>query len=176
MKLLLLEDVPNLGYFGDVVEVKDGYGRNYLLPHRIATVPTDAMIKSIEEERAKRAEERRMVRAALEKSAAKVADAVVRIEAKANDAGHLYGSVTEADIAKMLQESGYEVQTKHVAMGPHITELGEYDITLRFALDLKTKIKVNVVAPGTAEENAKTAEQSAEAAEEPAAETAEGNE
>ena len=156
MKLLLLEDVPSLGYFGDVVEVKDGYGRNYLLPQRIAAVPTDKKLKEIDAERALRAEERRMVRDVLVRACEKVTDAEITIESNANDTRHLYGSVTEADIAKALQVAGYEVQTKHIAMGPHITELGEYDISLRFAPDLKAKIKVNVVLPGAAPTNAES--------------------
>lgn len=154
MKLLLLEDVPSLGYFGDVVNVKDGYGRNYLLPQRVAVVPTEKMLKEIEAERAERAEERRMHRDALVRSCEKVADVEVYIESNANDIGRLYGSVAEVDIAKALQAAGHEVQVKHIAMGPHITQLGKYEISLRFAPDLKAKIKVNVVMPGATPINA----------------------
>ncbi len=158
MKLLLLADVPDLGYFGDVVEVKNGYGRNYLLPQQLATMPTESKIKAIEEERAKRAEERRMAREALEKVAAKVADASVTIESNANAAGHLYGSVTEADIAKALQDAVYEVQTRHVVLSHHITEVGVYDVTLKFASDLTASVKVNVVGPGGASDTATESE------------------
>ncbi len=165
MKLLLLEDVPSLGYFGDVVDVKDGYGRNYLLPQRIAVVPTDSKIKEIETERAQRAEERRIEREALVKTTDKVADVEISIESNANDIGRLYGSVTEADIAKALQNAGYEVQAKHIAMGPHITQLGSFDVTLRFAPDLKAKIKVNVVMPGAIVQNAEPEEKPEAAAE-----------
>ena len=154
MKLLLLADVPNLGYFGDVVEVKNGYGRNYLLPHQLATMPTESKTKAIEEERAKRAEERRMVRDALVKVAEKVEGASVTIESNANESGHLYGSVTEADIAKALQDAVFEVQTKHVVLGQHISEIGVYDVTLKFALDLEASIKVNVVGLGGASDTA----------------------
>ena len=159
MKLLLLADIPNLGYFGDVVEVKNGYGRNYLLPQQLATMPTESKIKAIEEERAQRAEERRMAREALEKVAAKVEGASITIESKANESGHLYGSVSEADIAKALQDAVYEVQTKHVDLGQHITEVGAYDVTLKFAADLTATVKVNVVVPGGASDSAETEEQ-----------------
>ena len=158
MKLLLLADVPNLGYFGDVVEVKNGYGRNYLLPQQLATMPTESKIQAIEEERAKRAEERRMAREALVKVADKVEGASVTIESNANASGHLYGSVTEADIAKALQDAVYEVQTKHVSLSHHITEIGSYDVTLKFAPDLSAAIKVNVVVPGGASDTASAEE------------------
>ncbi|MBN2063448.1 MAG: 50S ribosomal protein L9 [Sedimentisphaerales bacterium] len=169
MKLLLLEDVPSLGYFGDVVVVKNGYARNYLLPQQLATLPSESKIKEIEAERAKRAEERVLMREALVKVCEKVNEASVTIEANANPGGHLYGSVAEADIAKALQDAGFEVKAKQVAMSGHITQLGEYHVSLKLAHDLKAKITVNVVAPGAAAKNA-------ESKEKPEAPVAEGNE
>lgn len=169
MKLLLLEDVPSLGYFGDVVEVKNGFGRNYLLPQRLAIIPNAAKIKEIEAERARRAEERVLERAGLVKVSEKVADAVVSIEANANPGGHLYGSVGEVEIAKALQDAGFEVKAKQVTMSGHITQLGEYHVTLKFAHDLKAKITVNVVATGATAKHA-------EPKEKPEASVAEGNE
>jgi len=87
MKLLLHADVPKLGYFGDVVEVKDGYARNYLLPQGLAVEPNETNIKAIEAERAQKAEERRLVRARLQKTCEQVNGAEVTIKALANEIG-----------------------------------------------------------------------------------------
>lgn len=147
MKLLLHADVPKLGYFGDVVEVADGYARNYLVPQGLAVQPTEANIKAIEAERAQRAEERRLAREQLEKAAAKVDGAAVTVAALANEQGHLFGSVTEETIAEQLRERGYEVQTKQVRMPEHLRSLGEYEVALRYADDLHATVKVVVVRP-----------------------------
>ena len=147
MKLLLHADVPDLGHFGDVVEVKTSYARNYLIPQRIAVQPTEENIKAIEAERAQKAEERRLAQAALAKAAEKVADAEITVTGSANDQGHLYGSVTEQHVAEALQKDGYDVQTKHVVMAEHFTMLGSYSVTLKFSKDLTTNIKVWVVRP-----------------------------
>ncbi len=147
MKLLLHADVPKLGFFGDVVEVADGYGRNYLVPQRLAVIPTDANVKAIEMERAARAEERRLVRVALEKVANKVAQAEVSITGNANEQGHLYGSVAEVDISKALQELGHEIKASQVVLSEHIRAIGGYEVELKFAADLSVKVKVNVVSP-----------------------------
>ncbi len=147
MKLLLHADVPDLGHFGDVVDVNESYARNFLIPQRVAVQPTDDNIQAIESERAQKAEERRLAQAALIKAAEKVSGAEITVSSSANDVGHLYGSVTEQIIAQTLQEGGYEVQTKHVIMSEHFTMLGSYSVTLKFSKDLTSDIKVWVVRP-----------------------------
>ena len=103
MKVLLYEDVESLGYYGDIVNVKDGYARNYLLPQGLAAVPSESKIKAMAEEKARRSEQRNLVRKQLEQLAEKVSGTVVEITANANDLGHLFGSVTERDIAEQLR-------------------------------------------------------------------------
>ncbi|MBN1764571.1 MAG: 50S ribosomal protein L9 [Sedimentisphaerales bacterium] len=147
MKLLLHADIPKLGYFGDVVEVSTGYARNYLLPHRLAVEPTEANVRAIEEERAQKAQKRQLERSRLMKTSESVQDAEVTITALANDTGHLFGSVSESDIAKTLCQAGYEVQTKHVQMNEHIRMLGIHEIKLRFAEDIMATVSVHVVRP-----------------------------
>lgn len=147
MKLLLHADVPDLGHFGDVVEVNQSYARNFLIPQRIAVQPTEENILAIETERAKKAEVRLLAAAALVKAAEKVSGAEVTISESANDQGHLYGSVTPAKIAEALQNDGYEVQTKHVVLMDPITMLGSYPVTLKLSKDLTADIKVWVVRP-----------------------------
>jgi large subunit ribosomal protein L9 len=147
MKVLLHADVPKLGHFGDVVEVAEGYGRNYLLPQRLAVEPTSANVKAIQEERARQAEVRRLAREELLKVAEKVKGAQVTIVARANEQGHLFGSVTEETIAAALREQGFEVQNKHVVMNEHFRMLGSYDVKLRFDVDIEVDVKVGVVQP-----------------------------
>ena len=103
MKVLLCQDVDKLGFYGDVVEVKDGYARNYLLPCGVATVPSEGKIKSMAAERGKRAEQRKLALVQLEKVVAAVEGAEVVVAAKANEQGHLFGSFHERDIAENLR-------------------------------------------------------------------------
>ncbi len=146
MKVLLCEDVENLGWFGDVVDVKDGYARNYLLPQGVGTVPTEANIKSMADEKAKRAGFRKVALAKLEQVASAVEGAEAVLAAKANEQGHLFGSVSERDIAANLREQGFEVSDGMVRLDGHIKEVGTHEVTLRIAAELTAKISVVVVS------------------------------
>ena len=145
MKVLLHQDVDGLGYLGDVVDVADGYARNYLLPQRLAAAPTKNNIKAIEKERARQTEVRRLARERLVKSAEAVNGAAILLEALANEQGHLFGSITDADIAKALQEKGFEVQRRHIRLQEHLRLLGQYEVVLRFAEDIEAKIQLEIV-------------------------------
>ena len=144
MKVLLHTDIPKLGYLGDVVEVSQGYAQNYLLPQKLAVKPTEDSVKAIEKDRARQAEQRRLVNEKLVKVAGTVNGAEITIETLANEQGHLFGSVTEQDIAEALQKKGFEVQTKHVAMSEHFRILGTFDVKLIFAPDVKADVQVTV--------------------------------
>jgi large subunit ribosomal protein L9 len=144
MKVLLHADVPKLGFFGDVVDVKDGYARNYLLPQRIAVTPTEKNVRDIAEERARQADVRNLARQQLEKVAAAVDGVAITIDSLANEQGHLFGSVTDADIAKALQEKAFEVQAKQVVLPEHVRMLGTIDVQLRFAEDITATISLTV--------------------------------
>jgi large subunit ribosomal protein L9 len=147
MKLLLLEDVEMLGWLGDVVEVKDGYARNYLVPQGLATIPTEANVQSLAEEKARRAELRQLERQQKQQLADSLQDVEVVLAAKANELGHLFGSVSERDIAENLRQQGFTVQDAMVKMpGGHIKELGAHAVTLRVAPDLNVVIRVIVVS------------------------------
>ena len=147
MKLLLHANVDKLGHVGDVVEVTEGYARNYLIPQLIAVEPTKANIEAIAEERARQVELRRLARAELEASAAKVSDAEITITSRVNEQGHLFGSVGEAEILAALQEKGFTVQAKHIVLGGHIRETGTFDVRLRFASDIESTVHLTVVGP-----------------------------
>jgi large subunit ribosomal protein L9 len=161
MKILLCEDVENVGFIGEVVTVKDGYARNYLLPFGKATVPTQENVRALAEAKAKAAEQRQLARKKLEHICEKVEGAEAVIAAKANEQGHLFGSVTEKDVAANLQEQGFEVSDKMVKLSDHIKEVGTQEVTIRLTADLTAKVNVVVVSqdgivePGD-QENAET--------------------
>jgi large subunit ribosomal protein L9 len=156
-------DIDKLGYFGDVVEVKDGYARNYLLPQGLAVAPTESAIRAIQKEKARKAEQRRLAREQMVKVAQRVDGQTVLIETLANEVGHLFGSVTEAEIAQALQAKGFEVSKKAVRMGEHIRQLGEHEVRLRFAPDIEANVTVQVVSPQTQETPAAKAAPGSEA-------------
>jgi large subunit ribosomal protein L9 len=147
MKVLLCEDVESLGFYGEVMNVKDGYARNYLLPQGLAVVPSESKIKAMAEEKARRAEQRNLVRKQLEELAEKVGGTVVEITANANDLGHLFGSVTERDVAEQLRLKGFEIKDTMVRLsGGHIKEVGTFDVSLKIAQDIKAGVQVKVVS------------------------------
>ena len=163
MKLLLVEDVESLGWLGDIVEVKDGYARNYLVPQGLAVVPTKASIESLAEEKARRAEARRLEYEEKEQLVSSLEGAEVVLAANANELGHLFGSVAERDIAENLRQQGFAVQDAMVRMpNGHIKELGTHDVTLKIAMDLNTTVRVVVVSQDetidTSEEQTSTEE------------------
>ncbi len=146
MKVLLCQDVRKLGWFGDIVEVNTGYARNYLLPQGLAAVPTEANLKSLAKEKAKRAEHRIQERKRLKAAAAAVEGAEAVVAAKANELGHLFGSVGAKEIAGNLREQGFEVADDVVQLPEHIKQVGTYTVTLKFAEDLTATVSVVVVA------------------------------
>ena len=157
MKVLLCEDVDKLGFLGDVVEVKSGYARNYLLPCGVAKVPTEGNIKSLADEKAKRASERKLVRVQLERAVKAVEGAEAVIAATANEQGHLFGSVSQSDIAANLRDQGFEVADKMVKLDTHIKEVGTHEVTVKLAFDLAATITVTVVAQDADAEDAEAA-------------------
>jgi len=154
MKVLLCEDIKKLGWLGDVVEVAEGYARNYLLPQGLAKVATEGNIRAIAQEKAKRAEQRLKERRRIEKAVEAVNGAEAVLAAKANEQGVLFGSVTEAMIAANLRAQGFEVADEVVRMPEHIKHLGTHEVGLRFAEELTATVRV-VVVPEQDEETPK---------------------
>ena len=148
MKILLCEDVESLGYIGDVVVVKNGYARNYLLPQGVGIVPTEANIKSLADAKAKAAEERRVAHDRLAQVAEAVEGAEAVVAAKANEQGHLFGSVSQHEIADNLRGQGFEITDDMVRIGEHIKEVGTHEITVKVSAELSAKISVVVVPQG----------------------------
>ncbi len=163
MKVLLCEDIAALGWLGDVVDVNDGYARNYLLPQHLAMIPTEANLRVFADEKARRTEQRKLSREQLEKVAEAVDGAEAVVAAKANEQGVLFGSVGEREIAVNLAAQGFEVSESQVALGGHIKQVGTHDVKLRFDNDLTATVSVVVVAEGGEVEGAELPEEGTEA-------------
>lgn len=145
MKVLLVADVDELGWLGDVVEVKTGHARNYLLPRGLATIPTEANLRALAKEKAKHAEQRIQHRKRLEAAAEAVEGAEVVVAGKANEQGHLFGSVGVSDIAGNLRAQGFEVTDEVVKLPENIKQVGTSTVELKFSDDLKATVTVTVV-------------------------------
>ena len=148
MKVLLVVDIQALGWLGDVLEVAEGYARNYLLPQGLAVIPTEANLRGVAEAKAKRAEQRIAETKRLQAAAAAVDGAEAVVAAKANEQGHLFGSVSAAQIAANLREQGFEVADEVVQLDQHIKQVGTSQVLLRFAPDLTAMVNVTVVRKG----------------------------
>src|SRR5438874_11310985 len=171
IKLLLKETIKNVGRVGDVVEVSPGYARNYLLPRDLAVEPTAGNVKKIEERRKeieRMERERRDQQAALIKQLEGVE---VTLERRANEQGHLFGSVSATDIAKALQSQGFNIEPEDVNLPGKLDRIDTYQVAIRFAEDLAADVKV-WVAPDAESKAAIDAFAKAHAAETVAAENA----
>ncbi|MBE3098248.1 MAG: 50S ribosomal protein L9 [Planctomycetes bacterium] len=145
MKVLLRQDVPNLGVIGDIVEVSAGYARNYLLPQNVGVAPTAANLKRIEEEATQREVAAKQRLDTLKALAAKMTGLSVTIKAKANEQGNLFGSVNEEHIVEALAEEGYKVAPAQVALAAPIRTLDKFRVPIKLADGVEAEIDVWVV-------------------------------
>lgn len=145
-ELLLLETVENLGIVGDVVKVKSGYARNYLLPHGVAERPTPTKVEALKEQRAKAQAELATVRSEREKIIEELVGASITMERSCNDQGQLYGSVTQRDISDAMIAAGYGVDVRAVRLSHPIRHIGEYHIPIQFNKDLRSDVTVSIKA------------------------------
>ena len=153
MKLLLCKNVETLGIVGDVVEVKPGYGRNYLLPNGLATEPTQSNMKILAQARKQAEVDRERQRVELAAMIERLADVEVTIRSRANESGHLYGSVGPKEISAALIEEGHYVTPEQVALAHPIRQLDSTEVPIRFTDDLQTTVKVWVVRDKTDEDD-----------------------
>jgi len=152
MKLILKEEVENLGEAGDLVEVKAGYGRNYLLPQGFAVVATDANERLVEEIRAKRAEREEASKIAAQALAVSLTGVSVNVKRKVSEGDNLYGSVTAADISAALAEEGFELSKDQVRLEAPIRTLGVFEVPLQLPYAVEAAIKLWVVKDESEEE------------------------
>lgn len=169
MKVILRADVDNLGRLGDIVAVRPGYGRNYLLPQGLASMASPGNLKVFEQERRKLQAMNDAIKAEASGLAGKIEAAKVVIEVRVGDGDKLYGSVTSSQIAAILEEQGVEVDRRKIQLDDGIRSLGEYVIDVKLHPEVVAKLTVNVVKHGR-QEQVNEPEPQADATEEAAAE------
>lgn len=146
MKIILKEDVSNLGYKDDVVEVKSGYGRNYLIPTGKAVIASESALKVLAENQRQRAHKLAKIKADAEALAASLKDVRLTIGAKASSTGTIFGSVNNIQIAEALEKAGFNVDRKVIFIKDPVKELGSYNAVLKLHKEVSVEVPFDVVA------------------------------
>ncbi len=146
MKIILKEDVANLGYKDDIVEVKSGYGRNYLIPTGKAVIASPSALKVLAENQRQRAHKLAKIKADAEALAAALKDVALTIGAKTSSTGTIFGSVNSIQIAEALEKLGHNIDRKVISIKESIKEVGNYTATLRLHKEVSVEIPFEVVA------------------------------
>jgi large subunit ribosomal protein L9 len=148
MQVILIEDIPKLGIAGQVVKVRDGYARNYLLPQGKAALATEGRVRAIEHQKQVISRQQTKQIKGLEKVALDIHKARLEFGVRAGDGGKLFGSVTSHDIADQLAEKGIQVDRRKIDLAEPIKLLGEYKVSIRLHREVKAEVKVAVVQTG----------------------------
>ena len=146
MKIILKEDVRGLGYKDDIVEVKDGYGRNFLIPQGKAVIANNANLRQLEENNRQRAHKLAKIKADAEAVAASLTDVSLTIGAKASATGTIFGSVNNIQIAEALEKLGHNIDRKIIVLKEPVKELGKYTAKVNLHKEVSVEIPFEVVA------------------------------
>ncbi len=152
MDVLLCEDIENLGERGQVVKVRAGYGRNYLLPQKLAIKASAGNKKMLDEQRRLLAKREQREHLSAQSESEKLQGIELRFERRVGEHGILFGSVTALDIAEALKDRGLPVERRRIALREHIKEVGDYDVTIKLHRDVTPSIRVLVRKEGAAED------------------------
>jgi large subunit ribosomal protein L9 len=161
-KVLLREDVDDLGARGEIVRVRDGYARNYLLPRNLAVEATAGNVKGIEQERAALLKKEAKERATAEAQSQQMSSLELEFRRKAGEQGALYGSVTSMDLAEELHKRGYEIDRHRIHLREPLKRVGEYTVPVRLHREVTMELKVKVSPEGEVIVGHLTPEQEAE--------------
>jgi large subunit ribosomal protein L9 len=145
MEVILRHAVENLGKPGDVVKVKNGYARNYLLPHNLAYEATPGNLKRIQQERDRLEAAENTRRGSAQEVATKLEQVSLTFSARVGEEGKLFGSVTATDIAQQLEQQGFHVEKRQIDLHEPIKSLGVYRVPVRLHADVKPEIRVWVI-------------------------------
>ena len=144
MKIILTKDLPGLGFKDEVVSVKNGYGRNYIIPQGFGVLANKSNSKVLKENLKQTAKKQEEILKAAQKLSKKIGDLVIEFKLKTGSDEKVFGSVTTAQISKMLEEKGFEVHKKNISILSKVNNVGEYDVVLKIHKDLTHPIKINV--------------------------------
>jgi len=145
MKVILKEDVKNIGSMGQIVDLADGFVRNYLVPRGLAVEANVKNIKSLEHEKKVIQEKAKKIRNQAQDLAGKISDLTLVIKAKAGEEGKLFGSVTTMDIAEQLKNAGFEIDKKKISVEEPIKRIGSYSVKVRIHPEIATEVNLQVV-------------------------------
>jgi large subunit ribosomal protein L9 len=146
MQIILIQDIENLGHKDDVLTVKDGYARNYLIPKKLAVVATESARKVLAENKKQRAHKEAKIKDDAQSLAAKMADLKLTIGVKASSTGKIFGSVTPLMIAEAINRNGFEIERKQVVVADdHIKEVGNYTIKVKLHKDVFVELPMAVI-------------------------------
>lgn len=148
MKIILKQDIVTLGDAGDVVDVKNGYANNYLIPQGMALRATEGTLKALETERKQQARKIDQQRAAAREMADKLQQLSLKVSAKAGESGKLFGTVTSGDIAEALKNEGVTLDRRKISLDAPIKTLGNYEAGVKLFMDVTATLKVTVEAEG----------------------------
>ncbi len=145
MKVVLKDDVKNVGKIGQVVDVADGYARNYLVPRGLAVEANTKNIKSLEHEKRTIQEKAKKIKNSTQDLAHKISTMTLVIKANAGEEGKLFGSVTTMDIAELLRNEGIEIDKKKISLDEPIKRLGSYSVNIKLHPEISTQVNIQVV-------------------------------
>lgn len=146
MKVILRENVPNVGKIGDVLDVADGFGRNFLLPRKLAIQADERNVRQMEHNKRVAAARLAKARAQASEDAKKMSDIRLSIAKHAGEEGKLFGSITARDVADLLAEAGHLVDRRDIVMPDNIRTVGEYPVTIKLHHDVTAKVTLAVTA------------------------------
>ncbi|MGQ9805106.1 MAG: 50S ribosomal protein L9 [Chlorobiales bacterium] len=146
MKIILKKEVDKLGEIGDMLIVKDGYARNYLIPKGLAVRATDGMLKAIEIEKKQKAFKIERERKAARELAESLERLLLKVKVKAGEEGRLYGTVTTQMVVDGLKSKGFEIDRKQITIDPPIKQVGKYEVAVKLYFDVVAKLNLEVEA------------------------------
>lgn len=146
MEIILKEDIAGLGYKNDIVDVKPGYGRNYLIPRGLAIAATESNKKIIAENVRQAAHKAEKIKREAQELADRIGDLVIQIVTKAGESGKIFGAVTTNQLSEALKEKGFDIDRKKIVFKSEIKMLGQYTAVLDLHKEVKKEVAVEVVA------------------------------
>jgi large subunit ribosomal protein L9 len=145
MKVILKEDIKHVGKMGQIVDVADGYARNYLIPKGLVTEASTKNIKFLEHEKRIIQEKSKKIRNSAQDLAHRISSLTISIKAKAGEEGKLFGSITTMDVAEALQKEGVEIDKKKISLEEPIKRLGSYTVNIKLHHDVSAPLNIQIV-------------------------------
>jgi large subunit ribosomal protein L9 len=146
MEVILKQDVTGLGYKNDIVKVKAGYGRNYLIPNGVALIANDGNKRMIAENVRQMAHKAEKIKSESESLAQRIGDTIIELKTKAGETGKIFGAITSLQVSEALKAKGFDVERRKISFKEQPKELGTYTALLDLHKEVKHEVKVNVVA------------------------------